>query len=239
MAFDLHEVSTADGGNLQTSTITGDDGPNSILGTPEDDVLFGGGGNDTLTGAAGNDTLDGGAGGADMSIYSSNRSDYSIVITASGFTVSGPDGNDTLSGIERFHFSDTHLAFDLGSGQAAGNSVRIIGAAFDAPSIAAHPDWVTVGLNLFDSGMTMQQVCQLVIGVMGNPTNEAFVTTVYQNVVGSPPPPAEHEFFVGLLTGSGGRMTQAELLEIAANADINEQNIDLVGLQQTGVDYIH
>jgi hypothetical protein len=34
-------------------------------------------------------------------------------------------------------------------------------------------------------------------------------------------------------------MTQAELLEIAANADINEQNIDLVGLQQTGVDYIH
>jgi hypothetical protein len=43
---------------------------------------------------------------------------------------------------------------------------------------------------------------------------------------------------VGLLQGSGGTMTQAELLTLAANAPANEANIGLVGLQQSGVDYI-
>lgn len=220
------------------ATISGDNGPNTLTGTSEDDVLSGFGDNDTLIGGAGNDTLDGGA-GADMAVYSGNRASYSLIATASGFTVSGPDGNDTLVSIERFHFSDTHLAFDLDSGEAAGNTVRIIGAAFDAPSIAAHPDWITIVMDLFDSGMTMLQVSQLVIGAMGNPTNEEFVTTVYENVVGSPPPAADRDFFVGLLTGSGGTITQAEFLVLAANTSINEQNIDLVGLQQTGVEFIH
>jgi len=48
----------------------------------------------------------------------------------------------------------------------------------------------------------------------------------------------ERDFYVGLLVGSGGTMTQAELLVLAANADVNAQNINLVGLQQTGVEFI-
>ena len=43
---------------------------------------------------------------------------------------------------------------------------------------------------------------------------------------------------VGLLQGSGGTMTQADLLVLAANADINAQNINLVGLQQNGVEFV-
>lgn len=43
---------------------------------------------------------------------------------------------------------------------------------------------------------------------------------------------------MGLLQGSGGPLTQAQLLEAAANSDINAQNIDLVGLQQSGVEFV-
>ena len=43
---------------------------------------------------------------------------------------------------------------------------------------------------------------------------------------------------VGLPQGNGGTMTQAELLMLAANADVNAQNINLVGLQQSAVEFI-
>ena len=52
------------------------------------------------------------------------------------------------------------------------------------------------------------------------------------------PSPAELGYFVSLLAGSGGSMMQAELLEVAATLDLNLVNINLAGLQQTGVDFI-
>ena len=41
-----------------------------------------------------------------------------------------------------------------------------------------------------------------------------------------------------LFTGSGDSMTQAQRLEIAANSDVNATNINLAGLQQTGVEFV-
>ena len=129
------------------------------------------------------------------------------------------------------------MALDLGLGEAAGNTVRIIGAAFDAPAIQQHPDWVGTGLSFFDSGMSTLAVSELVVPILGL-SNTAFVNTVYQNVVGMVPAAAERDFYVGLLVGGGGTMTQAQLLELAANADINAVNINLVGLQQSGVEFV-
>ena len=126
---------------------------------------------------------------------------------------------------------------DLGDGEPAGNTVRIIGAAFDAPMIQQHPDWVGIGLDLFDGGQSMLQVCGLVAQVMGM-SNSVFVTAVYTNVVGSAPDTVTRDAFVSLLQGSGGQMTQGQLLELAANTDLNAVNIDLVGLQQSGVEFV-
>lgn len=214
---------------------------NLIVGTESADSLIGGAGNDLLNGLAGDDFLDGG-GGADTALYSSNRAEYTINTTASGFTVSGPEGNDTLINIERFDFADINLAFDLDQGQAAGNTVRLIGAAFDADNII--PEFVGIGLELFDSGQSLLQVSQLVIdttlfqSLAGSTSNVDFVNHVYQNVVGELPSAEERDFFVGLLQGSGGSMSQAELLVLAANTSVNELNIDLVGLNQSGVEYL-
>jgi hypothetical protein len=41
-----------------------------------------------------------------------------------------------------------------------------------------------------------------------------------------------------MLRGDGGSLTQAQLLESAANLDLTAQSIGLVGLQQDGVQYV-
>ncbi|MFN7085606.1 MAG: hypothetical protein ACK4N4_03150 [Burkholderiales bacterium] len=199
----------------------------------------GGAGHDALFGTTGNDTIDGGA-GYDTLYLHVNRADAALTLGPDGspVMVANPaSGTDTLTGVERLAFADKRLAFDLGADQSAGMTVRVIGAAFDAPAIQQHPEWVGMGLQLFDGGKSLLEVCQLVIGAMGNPSNETFVDTVYANVVGSPPSATDRAYFVGLLQGSGGTMSQAELLQLAATVDANAVNIGLVGLQQSGVEF--
>jgi hypothetical protein len=209
---------------------------NAIVGNQYDNTLTGLEGNDSLTGGNGNDMLDGGA-GADTAVYWNPRSVYSIPGAAAG-TVTGIESNDTVSSIERYQFSDMKLAFDLGSGQAAGNTVRVIGAAFDMsaanPSYAAY---VGIGLGMFDGGMSMLQACDQVAQIMGL-GNQAFVTQVYTNLVGAAPSDAVRDQFAGQLLGSGGTMSQGQLLEMAATLDLNAVNVGLAGLQQTGVLFV-
>jgi hypothetical protein len=100
----------------------------------------------------------------------------------------------------------------------------------------ATPAGTIIGLQFFDGNMSMLQVCELVAQLMGQ-SNTDFVTTVFTNVVGSPPDSVSLNAFVSLLQGSGGALTQAQLLEIAANTDLNSTNIDLVGLQLTGAEF--
>lgn len=70
------------------------------------DTLNGGGGDDTLIGGVGNDTINGGV-GTDTAIFNGARSAYTItVITGGAVRVVGPDGTDTLTGVERLRFND-------------------------------------------------------------------------------------------------------------------------------------
>jgi Ca2+-binding RTX toxin-like protein len=237
---------------LSQSVLQGNDvltagGKNDVFnGFAGDDILNGNAGNDVITGGAGNDSIDGGA-GSDTAAYNANRAAYAITRTAPGLTITdntGAEGIDDITSIERIRFSDGNLAFDLGVGESAGNTARIIGAAFDGPAIQQHPDYAGIGIGLFDGGSSMQQVAQLAIGtalfqsLAGSTSNEAFVNLVYENVVGTLPTDAIRNSFAGLLQGSGGTMTQADLLVLAANSDANATNIDLVGLQQTGAAFV-
>lgn len=223
-------------GNVTPNVITGTDGADNLVGTTGDDSFSGGAGEDTLNGGAGNDALDGGT-GVDTALHSGNRASYTVAKTALGYSVSGPEGSDALAGVERIQFADQKFALDLGTGEAAGNTVRVIGAAFDAPAIQQHPDWVGIGLQFFDGGQSMLQVCEFVAQILGV-SNTDFVTTVYTNVVGLAPDTASLDAFVGMLQGSGGQMTQGQLLEFAANVDLNAQQINLVGLQAAGVEFV-
>jgi hypothetical protein len=151
----------------------------------------------------------------------------------------GPD-TDFVFGVERLQFADRKVALDLGSGEAAGNAARLIGATFDAPHIS---DLMGVATGLFDSGLSMVQVAQralatdLFLSMAGSHSNADFVNTVYRNIMGKLPSPADRDSFMHMLQGSGGTMTQAELLVVAANSAENAVNIGLVGLQQSGVEF--
>lgn len=94
----------------------GGSGNDTIIGNAIANVLKGGAGNDTITGGGGNDTIDGGSGN-DTAVYSGNEANYAISYnsTTQTFTIvdqrsGSPDGTDTVTGVENFHFGDGTIA---------------------------------------------------------------------------------------------------------------------------------
>jgi hypothetical protein len=90
-------------GGSGNDTITGNAIANTLNGGAGDDTLIGGGGNDTIIGGMGNDTV----------VFSGNRADYQVTYNSATqtFTVAdqrtgSPDGTDTVTGVENFHFLD-------------------------------------------------------------------------------------------------------------------------------------
>jgi Ca2+-binding RTX toxin-like protein len=78
------------------------------------DTLTGGAGNDVFEGGAGNDTIDGGA-GTDTAAYSGAVSAYAVTHSGAVITVSGPDGTDTLTNVEKLQFTDATITLPGGT----------------------------------------------------------------------------------------------------------------------------
>jgi hypothetical protein len=187
---------------------------------------------------AGNDTISGGS-GIDTAVYSGARSTYALTRSADGWTVlSGAEGQDSLLGMERLRFADRSVALDLDGN--AGSVAQIIRAVFGSVFLT-NRDFVGIGLQLFDGGMSYSDVVQLAVGtdlfaqLAGGRSNEAFVNLVYRNVVGVAPSPDELNHFAGLI--SSGVYTQASLAELACTIELNAASVDLVGLAATGIDF--
>jgi hypothetical protein len=222
-----------------------------MAGSAGSDVLRGFAGKDELSGGAGNDTLEGGSEddvllggpGLDTAVFPGGRGEYVVSRSPVAYVVSHNSGTDTdmLADVERLQFADKKVALDLAADQSAGKAVRLIGAAFGADYI---PQYISAGIALFDSGLSVLNVAHraldtpLYLSLAASDSHASFVETVYRNIVGQPPSPAERAYYVGFLQGSGGTMTQAELLAAAANLPSNALNIDLVGLQQSGIEYV-
>ena len=91
---------------------------NNLTGAPGDDTLVGHGGFDRLDGGDGNDILAGGAGddtlvggnGVDTTYYAQARSEYALSSGANNeLIIAGPDGTDTLTGVEKLHFANPEV----------------------------------------------------------------------------------------------------------------------------------
>ncbi|MBJ7446102.1 MAG: hypothetical protein JHC81_01095, partial [Brevundimonas sp.] len=98
-------------GNDASNELSGYDGADTLYGQGGDDNLYGDAGDDTLIGGSGNDRISGGRGGDrdvgnDIAVFSGPRSAYTISTLGGMTTVIGPDGTDTLTGVERLRFSD-------------------------------------------------------------------------------------------------------------------------------------
>jgi Ca2+-binding RTX toxin-like protein len=92
-------------GNDLANVINGNGGGNALSGMAANDTLRGLAGADTLEGGAGNDSMDGGN-DPDTAIFGGNHGQYVIVAIANGFTLTGPDGADTVTDVETFRFAD-------------------------------------------------------------------------------------------------------------------------------------
>ncbi len=96
-------------GTAQADQLSGDGGANQLYGGAGDDTLSGAAGNDTLAGGPGNDVLFGGDGDDTVVFnFGSNLAGFQHV--GATLVVTGPDGSDTLAGIEHLQFADAVLS---------------------------------------------------------------------------------------------------------------------------------
>jgi Ca2+-binding RTX toxin-like protein len=206
-----------------------------LSGNNSSNVLLGNSGNDFLAGRGGNDYIDGGR-GIDTAIYAESRSAYKIGSTNSGFTVSSMlEGYDSMINIERIQFSGKNIALDLHENDNAGRVVKTLGAVFGATSVIEHPDYVGIGLNLIDSGMSYGTLMTYALSAAGANTHQSVVNLLFSNIVGHIPSEAEAKPFIDMLS-SGWSI--GALATMAGDTFLNQANINLVGLLQTGVEYI-
>jgi len=193
------------------------------------------------TGTAGNDVFNApsttitydGLAGIDTVNFSKARAAYVLTPTATGFTVSDGVAADQLRHVERLGFADgSKLALDLDG--HAGLTAKILGAVF-SPSAVANQNYVGIGLNLLDSGMSYDGLMQLALDTALGPnaSHRAVVELLYTNVVGVAPSASEAATYVNLL--DNGSYTPAALGVMAADLGLNGDHIGLVGLAATGL----
>jgi methionine-rich copper-binding protein CopC len=211
--------------------IEGTPDADTLYGSPNADPIFGLAGNDVIHPRLGNDSIDGGE-GIDTVNYQQPHASSSLVATNTGWTVNGPDGTDTLTNIERLQFSDVRVALDLNG--HSGSVAKILGAVFGSESIH-NKEYVGIGLFLMDDGMSYEDLCALAVSAAGKAAHGDVVDLLWNNVIGTPITLADKAIFVGMLDGG---MSIGALTALAADTSFNTDNIGLVGLAQTGLEFV-
>jgi hypothetical protein len=196
------------------------------------------------------DIFIGGSGGINKLVLPAKKSSYSMAAltfkdenSQVSKSLSGWEITDNakiyatvdISGVQRIDFKDTSLALDLTGN--AGIVVKVLGATFGS-SLATNKEYVGIGLSLVDSGVSYSELMNLALTVKlgAGFTNEQEIQLLYQNLFGRAAPKDEFsaiEYFI-----SCGQYTQATLGVLAAETTNNIAKINLVGLAQTGIEYI-
>jgi len=134
--------------------------------------------------------------------------------------------------VERLIFSDKSLAIDINGN--AGTTAKILGAVFGKESVA-NKNYFGIGLSFLDSGWTYDNLAGLALDAAGAKTNDQIVSLLWTNVIGTKPTAADKQPFIALLENG---MTAGALAHLAADSSFNTTNINLIGLAQTGIEYI-
>jgi hypothetical protein len=129
-------------------------------------------------------------------------------------------------------FSDKSIAIDINGN--AGTTAKLLGAVFGKESVK-NKNYVGIGLNFLDAGWTYDNLAGLALDVAGAKTNDQIVSLLWTNVIGTKPTSADKQPFIALLENG---MTAGVLAHLAADTSFNIMNINLVGLAQTGIEYI-
>ncbi len=188
--------------------LIGNAASNYLLGSLGNDLLQGGAGDDALAGGTGNNVLDGGD-GYDIALFAGGRRAANVAQDGGQTRVTSNGGTDTLTSIEEVRFADGRLVFD--ANDEAAQVVRLYQAALGrAPEQSGLGFWTTALSN----GAALDQLAQ---GFLNAPefvqrygaglSNEAFVTALYENILGRGPDAAGHAFWTNALNDGASRAT--------------------------------
>ena len=208
----------------------------NLIGSSFSDLLTGNNLDNILTGGRGSDLIDGMM-GIDTAVYELDRG--SAVITFSKddgvWNVISESNIDSLKNIERLKFNDINVALDLDGN--AGKTVKLLSALLGSEG-ALNPYYIRAGLNALDAGMTYESLMaaglEFVLGP--EPSSTAVINLFYENLVGSNTPESILSEYKALL--DEGSLTPSYLGVAVAEHSLNAVNINLVGLKETGVEYI-
>jgi hypothetical protein len=219
--------SSSDDAAIVASAMSGN---NVFVGSPFADVLIGGSGSNTFTGGGGNDTVYGG-GGLNTSVYSGILSQYSVMSSGNTLTVADSvanrDGIDSLINVQQVKFTDYTVIFDLHS-QEDTLVYELYQAAYArTPDNAGFRFWATIGdtnnlsaISLADSFLSAPEFTQK---YGANPSNTAYVTALYTNVLGRTPDAGGLNFWIGV--ANSGTPKDQLLVSFATSAE----NAALIG----------
>jgi serralysin len=200
-------------------------GNDALIGNDADNVLYGG---------AGNDTIDGG-GGIDTAVYTGPGSQYVITQQGAAVTVrdlTGRDGTDTLTNMERLQFADTSVA--LLTNDHLATVLSVVAAVFGTAQLH-NGQLVAAGLQALDQGDTPSQLIQLALDYalgQGAPARAA-LNLIYTNVTGAPPSDA----VTGQVLATLNMHTQT-LADMAAAAVIGPSSVGAALVASAAADYL-
>jgi len=180
------------------------------------------------------DEIHGGA-GVDVARYKFVESSFHREKTETVITLQRIDANwdsDTLASVERVEFLDKNIAFDLD--HHAGQVAKLLGAVFGSDSVS-NAEYVGIGLDLLDGGMSYTDLASLAVSVSGKTSSTDVCNLLWENVIGSPATASDVAPFKAML--DSGQMSIGGLAALAADTSFNTTNIDLVGLARTGLGY--
>ena len=240
--------------------LAGDDYVEGSSTVGNNDNVQGLGGNDRFKGN-GNDGGDYfyGGDGTDTSIYRGKLSEYVVSpesairdyrstdgLTVSGYSVEDQtadrDGKDYLNEVERLQFSDKSLALDVGATQNAGKAKLFTGAIAhslvnDAATLGTILHFIDNGYSDLTSLSKLAIDAGLISTLAGSSSNEALAGLVTTNLLGQANVVVE-VMLLGYMNGTVASFSQEQFLGAVAALEINQQRVDLVGLAETGMEYI-
>lgn len=209
----------------------------SVKGTSYDDVLVGNSLDNQFTPSKGNDWIEG-AEGLDTVYVAGSKSDWIVNFTNGQIELLSCRANEglkSLDSVERLVFSDLAIAWDIDG--HAGQVAKILGAVF-GPESVQNSQYAGIGLNLIDKGFSYIQLMSLAIDARlgAGASNTQVINMLYQNLLKVPADAPAIGYWSSQI--ESGIFTQASLAVMAADLEINQQNIQLTGLAVNGLEYL-
>lgn len=216
-------------GSRHADTILGGSAGERLRGNAGDDRLDGRAGDDEIHGGAGDDTIQGGA-GLDVAVFIGVRAEYRVVTEAGSLLVSdihdlARDGVDRLEGVERLHFSNGVLAFDLAGN--AGQAYRLYQAAFARdPDLDGLSFWTGLldanSFSLAEIAAAFVDSLEFAAAYGREVSDAAFVDLLYRNVLQRGADALGEAFWTGRLAEGASRA------EVLVHFSESTENVGLV-----------